>query len=98
MYVSKHALNNFLVHSRAKGCLRSAKNVIFLLLCILFVAPPPSGSATVLYPDSFCICLSQMPEQKIPSHINMNLEKGLKFLRLIYTILDIRLPNYELKI
>ena len=41
MYVSKNALNNFLVHSRAKGCLRSAKNVVFLLFCILVVAPPP---------------------------------------------------------
>ena len=28
----------------------------------------------------------------------MNLEKGLKFLRLLHTILDIRLHNYELKI
>ena len=28
----------------------------------------------------------------------MNSEKGLHFLKLLYTMLDIRLPNYELKI
>ena len=29
-----------------------------------------------------------MPEQNIPSHINMNLEKGLYFFRLLHAILD----------
>ena len=28
----------------------------------------------------------------------MNVEKGLKFLRFLHTLVDIGLPNYELKI
>ena len=39
-----------------------------------------------------------MPEQKISSHININLENELQFSKLFHSILDIRLPNYELKI
>ena len=47
MYVSKDALNHFLVHSSAKNSLRRAKNVAFLLFCIWVdrpmgrIQPPP---------------------------------------------------------
>ena len=54
MYVSKNALNHFLVNSSAKDSLRRAKNVVFFLFCILVnrpmggdIAPPPApGYAT----------------------------------------------------
>ena len=50
----KNALNHFLVHSSAKNSLRSAKNVVFFLFCILVnrpmwaivPPPPPPGYAT----------------------------------------------------
>ena len=55
MYVSKNALNHFLVNSSAKDSLRRAKNVVFLLFCILVnrpmegdIAPPPPPPATLL--------------------------------------------------
>ena len=50
--VLKYALNHFLVYSRAKHSLRSAKNKVFFLLCILADSPmaraiaPPHGYAT----------------------------------------------------
>ena len=37
-------------------------------------------------------------ENPISHTVNMNLENGLQFFMLLHTILDIRLPNYELKI
>ena len=39
IYVSKDVLNHFLVHSIAKNSLRSAKNVVFFLFCILVDRP-----------------------------------------------------------
>ena len=54
IYVSKDALNIFLVRSSTKNSLRSAKNVVFLLFCILvdwpiLVAPLPPGYTTDFY-------------------------------------------------
>ena len=47
-YVLKDALNHFLVHSRVKSSLRSAKNVVFSLFSILADRLyPPAGYATV---------------------------------------------------
>ena len=49
MYVSKNALNYFLVNSSAKDSLRRAKNVVFFLFCILVDRPmgePAPGYAT----------------------------------------------------
>ena len=39
IYVSKDALNHFLVHSSTKNSLRKAKNVVFSLFCILVDMP-----------------------------------------------------------
>ena len=36
-----------------------------------------------------------MPEQKIPSPVNMNLEEGLQFLRLLHTILNSSVARRE---
>ena len=38
-YVSKDALNTFLVYSSAKDCFSIAKNVVFPLFCILVDRP-----------------------------------------------------------
>ena len=58
MYVSKDALNHFLVHSSAKSSLRRAKNVLFVLFSILVdrimeeaIAPPAPPLATLLLPN-----------------------------------------------
>ena len=39
MYVSKDALNHFLVYFRAKNSFRSANNLAFSLFCILVYRP-----------------------------------------------------------
>ena len=39
IYVSKDALDHFLVHSSTKNSLRRAKNVVFSLFCILVDRP-----------------------------------------------------------
>ena len=39
IHVLKDALNHFLVHSREKNNLKSAKNVVFFLFCILVNRP-----------------------------------------------------------
>ena len=38
-HTSKYALNHFLVYSRAKDSLKSAKKVVFFLICILAGRP-----------------------------------------------------------
>ena len=43
IYVSKDALNHFLVHSITKNSLRKAKNVVFSLFCILVDRPIGKG-------------------------------------------------------
>ena len=56
-YVSKDALNHFLVNSNAKNSLRRVKNVVFFLFCILVdwsmggggAKPPSPGYATVRF-------------------------------------------------
>ena len=56
MYISNDALNHFWVHSRAKDCLRSAKNVVFFLVLHfgrqadkrVAIAPASSGCATAM--------------------------------------------------
>ena len=44
MYGSKDALNHVLVHSSPKTSLRSAKNVVFFLFCILVDRPIEGGT------------------------------------------------------
>ena len=39
LYVSKDALDQLLVHSMSKHCLRKAKNLVFSLFCILVDIP-----------------------------------------------------------
>ena len=55
IYVSKDALNHFLVNSSTKNSLKRAKNVVFFLFCILVdrpmqgvIAPPALPLATLL--------------------------------------------------
>ena len=43
IYVSKDAKNHFLVYTSAKNSLRSAKNVVFPLFCILVDRPIGAG-------------------------------------------------------
>ena len=54
-YVSNDVLNHYLVHSSAFNGLKSAKNVVFFLFCILVDMPmgghsPPPPLATLLTP------------------------------------------------
>ena len=58
MHVSKDVVDNFLVHSSTKDCLKRAKNIVLFVILILVVAPSPPGYATALHPDGFCNCLS----------------------------------------
>ena len=44
MYGSNDALNHVLVHSSPKTSLRSAKNVVFFLFCILVDRPMGGGA------------------------------------------------------
>ena len=46
IYVSKDALNHFLVHPSAKNNLRSVKKVLFSLFCILVDRPMRAISST----------------------------------------------------
>ena len=62
MYVSKNALNHFLVNSSAKDSLRRAKNVVFFLFCILVDRllrrnPPPATLLAMLLPIRISIAL-----------------------------------------
>ena len=45
IYGSKDALNHVLVHSSPKTSLRSAKHVVFFLICILVDRPMNGGGA-----------------------------------------------------
>ena len=71
--VSNYALNHFLVQSSAKKSLRSAKNVIFFLFCILVgrpmgmaVAPPPPPPPWLRYcPWAKNLFLEKMHNQSI---------------------------------
>ena len=62
MYVSKNALNHFLVNSCAKDSLGRAKNVVFFLFCILVDRPmggnpPPATLLAMLLPIRISIAL-----------------------------------------
>ena len=50
MYVSKDALNHFLVHSRKKNSLWSATNEVFSLFCILIHWPIGAAGAVASLP------------------------------------------------
>ena len=64
MYVSKDVSNHFLVHFNAKNSLKSAKNVVFPLFCIL-VDRPMEGAVASL-PPWLCYWLALPPLRQNP--------------------------------